>query len=689
MSKDLLLEIGTEEIPAGFMNYTFRQLRDLSQEIFADNRIEIGEVEATGTPRRLVLSIKDVAEKQSDLEKEVRGPAVRIAFDEEGNPSKAGAGFARGQGITPEELDVRDEYVYACTKEIGKDTDELLAGLLTEIINRLNFPKSMRWADETMRFVRPIKWILSLYGEEKIDFSIAGVKSSNWSRGHRFLSEGNIEISNTTEYFTKLEEEFVIVDHNRRRAMILEQIENIAKEKDVVVKIDEGLLTEVNFLVEYPTALCGSFSENFLDLPSEVLITSMREHQRYFPVEDKDANLLNHFVTVRNGNEDHIDVVRAGNEKVLQARLSDAIFFYEEDQETSLESKIDKLKNVIFQEDLGTIYEKVERIIALSAQFSAKVDLSAEKVEQAKRAAKLSKLDLVTGMVDEFSKLQGVMGRYYALNDGENEEVADAIFEHYLPRYSDDILPSTETGIIVSIADKIDSIVGFFSVGIIPTGSQDPYALRRQAQGVVKIIVDTGLELELDYLIEQALDILEEQGKLERSRSEVKAEVLEFFKLRLENLLEEAGIRYDVVDAILSTNYSNINDTLLRATALMEFREEDDFEELIIAFNRVSNLASKSDNSTVKSELFEDDSEGKLYQDYKLIKEKVDLLVTDRSYIEALKEVATLKGAIDEFFDSVMVMAKNEEVKQNRLGLLNLISDLLSRIADLTKVVVD
>ncbi|TDX51052.1 glycine--tRNA ligase subunit beta [Orenia marismortui] len=689
MSNDLLLEIGTEEIPAGFMNYTFRQLRDLSQEIFADNRIEIGEVEATGTPRRLVLSIKDVAEKQSDLEKEVRGPAVRIAFDEEGNPSKAGAGFARGQGITPEELDVRDEYVYACTKEIGKNTDELLAGLLTEIINRLNFPKSMRWADETMRFVRPIKWILSLYGEEKIDFSIAGVNSSNWSRGHRFLSEGNIEINNTTEYFTKLEEEFVIVDHNRRRAMILEQIENIAKKKDVVVKIDEGLLTEVNFLVEYPTALCGSFSENFLDLPSEVLITSMREHQRYFPVEDKDANLLNHFVTVRNGNEDHIDVVRAGNEKVLQARLSDAIFFYEEDQETSLESKLNKLKNVIFQEDLGTIYEKVERIIALSAQFSAKVDLSAEKVEQAKRAAKLSKLDLVTGMVDEFSKLQGVMGRYYALNDGEDEEVAHAIFEHYLPRYSDDILPSTETGIIVSIADKIDSIVGFFSVGIIPTGSQDPYALRRQAQGIVKIIVDTDLELELDYLIEQALDILEEQGKLERSRSEVKAEVLEFFKLRLENLLEEAGIRYDVVDAILSTNYSNINDTLLRAKALMEFREEDDFEELIIAFNRVSNLASKSDNSTVKSELFEDDSEGKLYQDYKLIKDKVDLLVADRSYIEALKEVATLKGAIDEFFDSVMVMAKNEEVKQNRLGLLNLISDLLSRIADLTKVVVD
>ncbi|PRX28328.1 glycyl-tRNA synthetase beta chain [Orenia metallireducens] len=689
MSKDLLLELGTEEIPAGFMDYTFKQLTELSKEIFSNNRIEIGEIQATGTPRRLVLLIKDVAEKQSDLEKEVRGPAVRIAFDEEGNPSKAGAGFACGQGISPEELEVRDEYVYACTRELGEDTKKLLAELLTEIINKLNFPKSMRWASEEMRFARPIKWILSLYGEDIVDLSVAGVKASNWSKGHRFLSEGQIVIDSPAEYFAKLEKEFVIVDHNRRREMIVEQIEAIAQKKDVVVKVDEGLLTEVNFLVEYPTALCGSFSEDFLELPSEVLITSMREHQRYFPVEDKKGNLQNLFVTVRNGNEEHIDVVRAGNEKVLQARLSDAIFFYEEDQEETLATKVDKLKNVIFQEDLGTIYEKVERIVSLSGEFANQLGLSEDKVEQAKRAAKLSKADLVTGMVDEFSKLQGVMGSYYALNDGEDEEVASAIFEHYLPRYADDILPSTEAGIIVSIADKIDSIVGFFSVGIIPTGSQDPYALRRQAQGIVKIIVDAGLELDLDYLIEQSLATLKKQDKLQRDGAEVKAEVLDFFKLRLENLLEEAEVRYDVSDAILASNFININDTLIRATALMEYREDEGFEELITAFNRVANLASKSNNTEINPELFEDDSERELYSAYQNAKDKIDSLVAERAYVEALTEVAKLKEPIDNFFDSVMVMAKNEEVKENRLGLLNSISNLLAKIADLTKIVID
>ncbi|OCL25205.1 glycine--tRNA ligase subunit beta [Orenia metallireducens] len=689
MSKDLLLELGTEEIPAGFMDYTFKQLTDLSKEIFSNNRIEIGEVKATGTPRRIVLLIEDVAEKQSDLEKEVRGPAVRIAFDEDGNPSKAGAGFARGQGITPEELEVRDEYVYACTREIGQDTKNLLAELLTEIINRLNFPKSMRWASEDMRFARPIKWILSLYGQETVEFSIAGVKASNWSKGHRFLSEGKVEINGPADYFTKLEEEFVIVDHNRRRNMIVEQIEAIAKEKDVVVKIDEDLLTEVNFLVEYPTALCGSFSEDFLELPSEVLITSMREHQRYFPVEDKEGNLQNLFVTVRNGNEEYIDVVRAGNEKVLQARLSDAIFFYEEDQEETLASKIDKLKNVIFQEDLGTIYEKVERITSLAGEFATKLGLTADKVEQAKRAAKLSKADLVTGMVDEFSKLQGIMGSYYALNDGEEQEVASAIFEHYLPRYAEDILPSTEAGIIVSIADKIDSIVGFFSVGIIPTGSQDPYALRRQAQGIVKIIVDAGLELDLDYLIDQSLNTLKDQDKLQRDAVEVKAEVLEFFKLRLENILEDAEVRYDVSDAILANNFTNINDTLIRATALMEYREDEGFEELITAFNRVANLASKSNNTEVNPELFEDKSERELYSAYQEAKEQIDSLVANRAYVEALTEIAKLKELIDNFFDSVMVMAKDEKVKENRLGLLNSISNLLAKIADLTKIVID
>ncbi len=692
MSKDLLLEIGTEEIPAGFMNHTFKQLEDLADELFTNNRIEIGKAKATGTPRRLVLYIEDAVAEQADLKKDVRGPAKSIAFDDEGNPTRAGEGFARGQGITPEELEIRDtdngEYVFASTVETGQPTKDLLPELLEELIRTLNFPKAMRWAAQELRFVRPIKWILSLYGDEVIDFSLADVKSGKWSRGHRFLSEGKVKLESAEDYFAKLEEAGVIVDHNRRRRMIREQIDRIEEEQDVNVIVDEDLLREVNFLVEYPTALCGSFSEEFLELPSQVLITSMREHQRYFPVEDKTGNLKNLFVTVRNGKKEHLDIVRAGNEKVLQARLSDAIFFYQEDQKSTLEAKVEKLKNIIFQEDLGTIYEKVERLMELAVSFANFFALSEDDVKRAQRAAELAKADLVTEMVNEFAKLQGLMGEKYALIDGEDKEVAQAIFEHYLPRYANDQLPATQIGRIVSIADKIDNIVGCFSVGIIPTGSQDPYALRRQAQGIIKIIVDAGLDIKLDFLIDEALKRIDSQDKLDRTKLEVKEEVLEFFKLRLENLLEEAEIRYDVIDAVLAGDYTDVNDTLLKAAAVMEFREEANFAELITAFNRVTNLA-QGDNMTVNSELFTDDSEDRLYKAYQKINNKVKDLMDKEYYTKALKEVAKLKDPVDNFFDSVMVMVDNKDVKNNRLGLLNKVAELLSQIADLTKIVID
>ncbi|WP_027338668.1 glycine--tRNA ligase subunit beta [Halonatronum saccharophilum] len=693
MSKNLLLEIGTEEIPAGFMNSCFEQIKNLTEELFADNRIDIAKIRVTGTPRRLVLLIEDVEERQEDLEREVRGPAKRIAFDEEGNPSPAGSGFARGQGISPEELEVRDtesgEYVFAITREEGKEVSDLLPDILVEIIKGIKFSKPMRWANEEMRFARPIKWILSLYGKKVIDLSIAGVESSNWTLGHRFLSEGKVEVASSKEYFEKLAQEWVVVDSKEREELILKQIRQLEEKEGLKVIIDDELLHEVNFLVEYPTALVGSFSDEFLELPDEVLITSMKEHQRYFPVEDEKGNLRNLFITVRNGNDEYIDVVRAGNEKVLQARLSDAMFFYKEDQKDKLEDKVDKLKNIIFQEDLGTLYEKVERIQNLSDEIAQNLNLSKEKIKEVNRVAKLSKADLVTEMVNEFSKLQGVMGREYALIDGEGEGVANGIFEHYLPRYKGDILPSSEAGIIVSIADKIDNIVGCFSVGIIPTGSQDPYALRRQAQGVVGIIVDAGLETTLKDLINWELEVLEQTGKLKRSIEEVRADVLEFFKLRLENLLEEDEVRYDVINSILSVDYSNINDTLIRAKAMMEFREEEGFEELITAFNRVNNLAEKSVNDIVDEDLLEDASEKDLYSDYLDIKVKVESLTEKREYLKALQGVGSLKKNIDNFFDSVMVMDKRGEVKNNRLALLNLISNLLSRIGDLDKIVID
>ena len=693
MSKDLLLEIGTEEIPAGFMLQSFEQLEQLAHDLFEQNRIAIGEVTATGTPRRLTLYINDVSEEQADLEKEVRGPAKNVAFDDNGNATRAGEGFAKGQGLTPDQLEIRDtdngEYVFACTTEVGEKTFKLLPELLTEIINELNFPKSMRWGNQNMRFARPIKWILSLYGSETIEFSIADVTASNWSKGHRFLSEGKFEINKAQQYFDKLEAEGVIVDHNRRREMIVKQIKEIEADKNVSVPINDDLLEEVNFLVEYPTALCGSFEQEFLDLPEEVLITSMREHQRYFPVRNQDEQLENLFITVRNGKEAHLDIVREGNEKVLQARLSDAKFFYEEDQSQQLEAKVEKLKDIIFQEDLGTIYEKVERMISLSETFAAGLNYSATEIDQAKRAAKLAKADLVTEMVNEFSKLQGIMGREYALMDREDKAVAEAIFEHYLPRYADDKLPSTKVGQIVSLADKIDNIAGCFSVGLIPTGSQDPYALRRQGLAVVKTITDADLNINLEQLIDPALKLLVENDKPTREFNEIKADIMDFFALRLEKLLEDKDIRYDVINSVLATDFSNINDTILRAEAVMEFRTEEGFAELITAFDRASNLAEKSSKEEIDSELFRDSSEDKLYQQYQELQEKINDLITEQDYVVALKQVATLKPAIDNFFNSVMVMADDEDVKENRLALLKVVTNLLSKIADLTKIVID
>ena len=693
MSKDLLLEIGTEEIPAGFMLQAFQQLEDLAQDLFEKNRIEIGEVLATGTPRRLTLYIEDVAEEQENLEKEVRGPAKNIAFDDSGEPTKAGEGFARGQGLNPDQLEIRDtdngEYVFACTTEEGQPTKKLLPELLEEIIFALNFPKSMRWGNQNMRFARPIKWLLSLYGTETIEFSVAEVKASNWSRGHRFLSEGKIEIDEPANYFERLEEAGVIVDHQRRQNMIVDQIEAIEADKDVIVPIADDLLTEVNFLVEYPTALCGSFAAEFLELPEEVLITSMREHQRYFPVRNQSGELKNLFITVRNGKEEHLDIVREGNEKVLQARLSDGKFFYEEDQQEALEAKVEELKDIIFQEDLGTIYEKVERMIDLAQQFASNLEYSTAEIDQAKRAAKLAKADLVTEMVNEFSKLQGVMGREYALIDGEDKAVAEAIFEHYLPRYADDKLPETKIGRVVSLADKMDNIVGCFSVGLIPTGSQDPYALRRQGLAVIKIITAAGLDITLKQLIDAALELLAANDKLTRSQAEIKDDLMDFFALRLEKLLEDNHIRYDVINAVLATDFSDVNDTILRAEAVMEFREEEGFAELITAFERASNLAAKGKGQEVNPELFRDDSEEQLYNEYQDLVSEISDLTAKQDYLTALKRVATLKAAIDNFFNSVMVMAEDEKVKENRLGLLKSVTNLLNKIADLTEIVID
>ena len=694
MSKDLLFEIGTEEIPAGFMAGAFKNLKELAQTKFEQNRIDIGEIKVTGTPRRLVLYIEDVAKKQSDLDKEIRGPAKNIAFDDDGNPTKAATGFAKGQGLSVDELEIRDtengEYVFAVTTEHGQATEKLLGDILAEIVLDLNFPKTMRWGDKDLAFIRPIRWLLALYGEQNIELEIAGVKSGSQTRGHRFLGKDKIEIPEASAYFKLMEEQSVIVDHKQRKEMILKQIEAIEAEKEVEIKTESGLLSEVIHLIEYPTALCGEFEAEFLELPDDVLITSMREHQRYFPVYNNEGELKNLFVTVRNGDEKGLANVREGNEKVLRARLADAKFFYQADQESDLEAQVEELKDIIFHEGLGSIYDKVVRMQDLVADLGQRINVKSQELEYAKRTAYLSKADLVTEMVNEFAKLQGVMGREYALLAGEDEKVAQGIFEHYLPRYSDDQLPTTEAGMLVSIIDKIDNIVACFNLGLIPTGSQDPYALRRQAQGIIDILLAAEIKLPLTELIDLVLDKYSTANLLEREQEELATEIIEFFELRLENLLESKEIRYDVISSVLATEITEVNDLLNRAKQFMEFRKQEGFSELITAFERVSNLATKKPaKAELDSDCFAKDVENKLYDKYLTVKKEVENLLAEESYQQALVKISSLKPAIDNFFNEVMVMADDEQLRNNRLALLNEIATLAKKIVDLTEIVVD
>ncbi|MBO8168841.1 MAG: glycine--tRNA ligase subunit beta [Thermoanaerobacteraceae bacterium] len=675
MAKDLLLEIGTEEIPARFMNNALEQLKTKTETELQENRLEYETVATYGTPRRLAVVVSGLAEKQADLVTEVKGPSKKVAFDEEGNPTKAVQGFARGQGVDVADLIVREtdngEYVFAVVKDDGRSASEILPSLLKSIVLSLNFPKPMRWGYQKMRFARPIRWLVALFGSDVVNFEIAGVTSGRESRGHRFLCEENVVLEHAGEYLKKLEEAYVIVDQNRRREEIWRQIRELARAQGGMVEENPELLEEVTYLLEYPTALCGTFEEKYLKLPDEVLITPMQEHQRYFPVKDARGNLLNKFITVRNGTSEYIDIVTAGNEKVLKARLADAEFFYQEDIKQPLETKVETLKNVVFQEKLGTIYEKVERIKELTAYLS---DLLApEYKEAALRTAHLSKADLETHMVYEFPELQGIMGGYYAAHDGEPELVWRGIREHWQPRFAGDAVPETVTGTLVSIADKIDTIVGCFGIGIQPTGSQDPYALRRQAQGICQIILQKQFALSLRELVERAFALYD--GKLTESKETVTDNVLQFFKQRIETIFQDMGISYDTVDAVLAAGWDKPLDALQRAQALEKFRREEQFEALSTAFKRASNLAEKAGTGTdVDESLFQEEVERKLWQAVARVEEKLE---RSGDYYQMLQEIASLRQPVDDFFEQVMVMAEDERIRENRLALLKHVRNLV------------
>lgn len=686
MNNYLLFEVGVEELPSRFVSSTLEQIKNNLTKLFNENRIVFDNIETYGTPRRLTLVVKGISDRQSNLEEEVKGPSKKIAVDADGNFTKPALGFIKSKGLKEEDIYFKqvgkDEYIFGTIKQEGIETSEVLKTILPESVKNVTFPKAMRWGGKNMRFARPIRWMVTLLNDEVLEINLEGIVSSNVTKGHRFLGEREFEVNSLEDYYNKLEANYVVLDQDKRKQLIKEQCIEVANSLGGEVEFDDDLLEEITHLVEYPTAFYGEFDEKYANLPKEVVTTPMKEHQRYFPVL-KDGKLLPNFIAVRNGNDYKIEVVKAGNEKVLVARLEDALFFYNEDTKKNLESYIEKLKTIVFQAKLGTVYDKTLRIEKLSLDILESLNLNNIK-EDTSRAAKLCKADLVTNMVFEFTELQGIMGREYAKVAGENEAVSEAIFEHYLPRFAGDMLPQTNTGIVLSIADKLDSIAGFFAIGIQPTGSQDPYALRRQALGVLSILMDKKLDINLQELVNHALD---NYNNLEFNREEVSAQIMEFFKERIKNLFRDLGIRYDVIEAVLNTDINDISDMHTRAVELNKWLSTEGLVEMLTAFNRVSTLAQKAESSNINEELLKEDAEIKLYNRFKEIKVKVEELLKDKKYSEALDAFASLRPLVDNMFDNVMVMDKDNDIKNNRLALLKQICDTMLSICDLSKIV--
>ena len=681
MKRDLLFEIGTEEIPAHVMPHLLEDLAQLAETMLKEHRLSYEKVRTLGTPRRAALIVTGLAERQEDVNTETRGPSVAIAFDADGNPTKAGAGFARGQGVDPSALIQRDGYVYASVHESGAATAELLTSLLPDLVRAIPLPNSMRWGDLDFRFIRPIRWFVALYGTEIVPFTLAGVTSGNHSRGHRTLAPADFVITSAADYEAACEKAYIIVDPERRRAMICEQITETAKACGGTAEITPDLLEEVLYLVEYPTALSGSFEEKYLALPAEAVITPMRDHQRYFPVKAADGSLLPAFITVRNGGKAHLDVVAHGNERVLRARLADAQFFFDEDRKKSLAEHREKLKTVVFQRGLGSMYEKTERLMALTTAIVEEMaagDVDDAALADARRAAELSKADLVTGMVTEFTELQGIMGREYALLDGESPAVARAIDEQYMPRFAGDELPQTPLGVALSAADKIDNIVGTFSQGRIPTGSQDPFGLRRQALGLVLMLIEQESTMLLSDLVDEACDLYD----LEEFRDKMQVYVADFIRLRLKNVLSERGVRYDVQEAVLG-DVDLVADVPVRAAYVERLLASEGCEALVQSFVRVGNIARSVTGGTVDPALFKAEEEGALLSAYQAA------AAARAEGEDTLPAEQALGRAIDTFFDAVMVMDKDARVKENRLSLLKMIDDDLLETADYSKIVLN
>lgn len=688
---DFLLELGTEELPANFANEAVVELKDLTSGWLKNNSLKFDSLDTYSTPRRLVVVIKGLQDSQPDTVKEVKGPAVSSAYDSEGKPSKALEGFCKSQGVSLDSLEQRELkgnlFIYAQIKQEGKKTSSLLPDLIKNLISSISVTRGMRWADFTTKFSRPIHWILSLFDGKVIDFTLEDVSSSNFTKGHRFLSQGQLEVNSIDEYFNVLSENKVIVKNEERKEIIRKQLNDLANSFNAKVLIPESLLEEVNQLVEFPYAISGTFDEKYLVIPEAVNVTVMKSHQRYFPLFDQNDKLLPRFITISNMNLNP-DNIRAGNERVLRARLEDAIFYYYEDLKVSLEENAEALKKVTYFEEIGSIYDKSERIEKIALHLAQNYFTGLNNSDVSK-ASKLCKADLVTGMVQEFTELQGEIGYYYSQKAGEKEDISVAYKEQYLPIGNSDALASKPLSQVVNFADKLDNLVSCFALGKIPTGSKDPFSLRRQSLGIIKTCDKYNISLNIQSLFEFAFDVLVEQKGVKAEKSEVVGKLVEFFTQRLKNDLVDKGFRHDLIDSVLNSKnpLSDISSVSTKIKSLGDWLDSDSSKDTVTALARVIRICKVDYNNEIDSSLFEKEQEGALFNIVISLKEELNKLFTDKNFDEYLNKLNTLVVPVNNFFDNVMVMAEDEKVKNNRLSLLTSIKSFSEVIANFDKIV--
>ncbi len=684
MKQDLLIEIGTEELPPKALPTLSKAFTDGIVNGLKDARIKRGEVTSFATPRRLAVLIREVDEQQPDQKIERKGPAVKAAFDADGNPTKAIQGFARSCGVEVDELSQQTTdkgawFVFE-KEEKGKMTTDLLEAIVASSLQKLPTPKRMRWGDKTAEFVRPVHWLVGLLGDDVIDMEIMGLTAGRETRGHRFHQQGTIRINAPDSYEDQLKDAYVIANFAKRRDLVSKGAEQAAQKLGGKVIIDPALLDEVTALVEWPVAVAGNFEKQFLDVPQECLITTMENNQKYFAVVDSSNKLMPHFITTSNIESKDVLKVSEGNERVIRPRFADAEFFWEQDKKNPLETRIEATQKILFQKELGTLFEKTQRVTKLAGMIAKNIGAD---VTQAQRAAELSKCDLMTDMVGEFPKLQGIMGRYYAIQDGETENVAYALEEQYRPRYAGDELPTHEAGKVLAIADRIDTLMGIFAIGQKPTGTKDPFALRRAALAVLRIIIESGLNLDLKALLNEAAENLSDKVDAKAKMGETFAYILE----RLNAYYKDQGIPTGVVDSVAKLKPSNPLDFDKRVKAVAHFRKLPEAEALAAANKRIGNILKKNSDhvtDTINPDLFTETAESNLHSALAKQQAHIEPLFKDGKYEDALKSLVSLREPVDQFFDNVMVMDKDEKLRNNRLALLNQLRNTFLKIADLS-----